>query len=299
MSQNEHISKLQAWTLAARPKTLPAAVAPVLVGSALAYEHGAFSWLPALAALGGALLIQVGTNFVNDLVDYLKGIDTQARQGPQRAVQSGLISTADLKRGAAWVFALAVACGSYLVAVAGWPVAVIGVVSLLCALGYSAGPYPLASHGLGEVFVFLFFGLVAVGGTYYVQALGLSPWALLVAVPVGTLTTAIIVVNNLRDVETDLQGGKHTLAVVLGPQATRVEYAALLLLAYALPVVMLALGWPSAWVLLPWASFPLALWLVRALIRAADGPTFNALLAQTAQLALGFSALFALGLVLS
>jgi len=297
MTHNGHISKLKAWWLAARPKTLPAAIAPVLVGSALAHAEGFFDWPPALAALVGALLIQIGTNLANDYFDFLKGVDTAERKGPARALQSGLISPKELQVGMVVVFGLAVLAGLYLAWVAGWPVVVIGALSLLCAVAYSGGPYPLASHGLGDAFVFLFFGLVAVGGTYYVQALGFSSWALLAAVPVGALITAIIVVNNVRDIETDALAGKRTLAVMMGPQASKLEYAVLLGLAYEMPLVMWLNGW-SAWVLLPFLSLPLGMWLTILLFRTKEGPAFNQLLAQTAQLALAFSALFALGLIL-
>lgn len=297
MTHNGHLPKSKAWALAARPKTLPAAIAPVLVGSALAYAEGHFSPLPALAALLGALLIQIGTNFANDYFDFLKGVDTAQRKGPVRVLQSGLISPQELRAGIAMVFGLAALAGLYLAWIAGWPVLVIGALSLLCALAYSGGPYPLASHGLGDVFVFLFFGLVAVGGTYYVQALSFSSWALLAAVPVGALITAIIVVNNIRDIETDAQARKRTLAVMMGPQASKLEYAVLLDLAYVMPLVMWLNGW-SAWVLLPWASLPLGVWLTMTMSKAQEGPAFNQLLAQTAQLALAFSALLALGLIL-
>jgi len=293
----QRTSKPKAWLMAARPKTLPAAVAPVLVGSALAYAQGVFVALPALAALGGGLLIQVAVNLANDYFDFVRGVDTQARQGPPRVVQSGLISPDELKTGLGVVMWLAVLIGVYLTVVAGWPVVVIGVLSLVCALAYSGGPFPLASRGLGDVFVFIFFGLVAVGGTYYVQAQTFSSWALLVAVPVGTLTTAVLVVNNLRDIETDEAAGKITLAVMLGPGATRVEYHVLLLVSYLMPLFMWWQGW-SAWVMLPWLTLPLTAWLMRRTQVAETGTTLNSLLAQTAQLALLFCLLFSLGMIL-
>lgn len=298
MSNNHPISTPQAWLLAARPETLPAAVAPVLVGTALAYVYDAFSWLPALTALGGALLIQIGTNFANDYFDFFKGIDNVERKGPTRVVQSGLIPPGRLRNGMLLVFSLATALGTYLVTVAGWPIVVIGLASLLCAVLYSGGPYPLSAHGLGDVFVFIFFGLIAVCGTYYVQALSLSSWVLLAAVPVGTLTTAIIVVNNLRDIETDERAGKRTLAVRVGKRTTCVEYVMLLVSAYLIPILMWAFGWPSAWVLLPGVSIPLAISLILAIYQAKEGSTFNKVLTQTAQLALLFSVLFSVGLLL-
>lgn len=292
------MTKRQAWVLAARPKTLPAAVAPVLVGTALAYADGAFAPLPALAALIGSLLIQVGTNLANDYFDYVKGVDVSGRRGPTRVAQTGLIPLDRLRIGTALTFILAAVVGLYLVAVGGWPILVIGVASILSAITYSGGPYPFGYHGLGDLFVFLFFGLAAVGGTYYVQALDFSPQVLLIAVPVGTLTTAILVVNNLRDIETDRQTGKRTLAVLIGERATRLEYGLLLGVAYAIPTLLWLAGLEHAGMLLPWLSLPLALHLIRTLYRANDGPTLNAALAGTAQLDLVFSLLLAGGLML-
>jgi 1,4-dihydroxy-2-naphthoate octaprenyltransferase len=227
--------------LAARPKTLPAAVAPVAVGIAVAVRDGSFAPLPALAALAGALLLQVGVNLANDYFDFKKGVDTAGRKGPLRVTQAGLISPDDVRLGMALVFLLAALVGVYLVAIGGWPILLVGTASILAALAYSGGPWPIASHGLGDVFVFLFFGLAAVCGTYYVQALALTPFAVTAAVPPGLLITAILVVNNLRDIETDSKVGKRTLAVRLGPRGTLAEYAALVAGAYLLlPVLWLS-----------------------------------------------------------
>lgn len=284
------------WVLAVRPKTLPATVAPVVVGTALAYADGSFALLPALAALVGALLIQIGTNLANDYFDYVKGVDSTERKGPTRVAQSGLITLDRLRIATTLTFALAAAVGLYLVAVGGWPILAIGVASIAAAIGYSGGPYPLGHHGLGDLFVFVFFGLIAVGGTYYVQTLDFGLRVLLVAVPMGTLATAILVVNNLRDIETDRQAGKRTLAVIVGKRATRVEYGLLLGVAYAIPILLRLGSGFSTWVLLPWVTFPLARRLVRTVSHANDGPTLNAALAETARLDLVFALLFAVGL---
>ena len=284
--------------MAARPKTLPAAIAPVVVGTALAIRDGAFAPLPALAALAGALLFQVGVNFANDYFDYTKGIDTADRLGPPRVTASGLISPAALRRGLLVVLGLAMVVGVYLAAVGGWPVIAIGLAAIAAILAYSGGPYPLASHGLGDPFVFIFFGPVAVCGTYFVQALTLTPLTVVASVPVGALITAILVVNNLRDIPTDRRAGKRTLAVVIGPGASRAEYAALLAVAYLVPGLLWATGSFAVWVILPWGSLVLAWRAVEAIYRAADGPAFNRLLADSARLALIFSLLFALGLAL-
>ena len=299
MADRSEISPLRAWIIAARPRTLPAAVAPVVVGTALAVSEGAFSPLPALAALLGALLLQIGVNLANDYFDYVKGIDTGERLGPTRVAASGLIPLPRLRVGMILTFALAALAGVYLIRVAGWPILLIGLASILAALAYSGGPFPLASHGLGDLFVFVFFGLVAVGGTYYVQTLTFRPSVLVVATPVGTLITAILVVNNLRDIETDRRAGKHTLAVILGPRLARLEYVLLLAVAHLVPPVLWLIGEASPPILLPWLTLPLAVRLVRSLYRASDGPAFNQALARTAQLGLTFSLLFSLGLIVA
>lgn len=231
--------------MAARPKTLSAAAAPVLLGAGLAAHHHVFVWLPALAALVGALLIQIGTNLGNDYYDFLRGGDTQARLGPTRVTQAGLLRPQQVFRGMVFVLAAAFGVGIYLVSVGGLPVVAIGIASLICAVAYTGGPFPLAYHGLGDLFVFLFFGLIAVGGTYWVQGLSWPTDALLLGAGIGALNTAILVANNLRDIDTDRAAGKRTLAVRLGRVGTRVEYSVLLLLAAAVPVVGVGyFGWP-------------------------------------------------------
>ncbi len=238
---------LRAWVLAARPKTLTAAAAPVLVGTGLAAHLAEVAWLPAAAALLGALLIQIGTNLANDYYDFVRGGDTDERVGPVRVTQAGLLPPEAVRRGMIAVLGLAVLVGVYLVSVGGWPIVLIGLTSVACAVLYTGGPYPLAYHGLGDVFVFVFFGLVAVGGTYYVQALAWPPDALVAGGGIGALSTALLVVNNLRDIETDAKAGKRTLAVRLGPAGTRTEYVALLVVAAAVPAVgVTLLGWPAA-----------------------------------------------------
>ncbi|MCZ7542729.1 MAG: 1,4-dihydroxy-2-naphthoate polyprenyltransferase [Anaerolineae bacterium] len=295
---SQPVSKPRAWLMAARPKTLPAAVAPVIVGSALAYHDGVFAPLPALAALAGALLFQIAVNFANDYFDYVKGIDTADRLGPTRVTASGLIAPGELRLGLAAVLGLALLVGAYLVSVGGWPVAVIGLASIFALLAYSGGPFPLASHGLGDLTVFIFFGLAGVCGTYYVQARALTPTVVVAALPVGALITAILVVNNLRDIDTDRRTGKRTLAVILGARRTRLEYAALVGAAYLIPGLLWAGGAFPVWVILPWGSLVLA-WRAVESIYARTGPALNTLLADTARLTLIFSVLLAVGFVVS
>jgi 1,4-dihydroxy-2-naphthoate octaprenyltransferase len=289
-----------AWLLAARPATLPAAVAPVVVGTGCALVAGAPRAGAAVAALCGALAIQIGTNFANDLGDHRRGADTADRRGPPRAAQAGLLSPAALRRGTAAAFALACGFGLYLAAIAGWPVVAIGAASIAAGLAYTAGPYPLGYHGLGELFVFVFFGLVAVCGTAYVELGAVPPLAWAAALPMGALSAAILVVNNLRDRDTDARAGKRTLAVVLGAGAARAEYLALLLLAYTTPLALVATGGPTWW-LLPAASAPLAGSPARAVLdrgaAAGDGAALNRALRATARALLGYALLWALAAI--
>jgi len=291
-------SKMGAWMLATRPRTLPAAVAPVLVGTAMAIADKQFAWLPAAAALTVALLLQIGVNLANDYFDYIKGIDTQDRLGPPRATQSGLIPAKQVKAGMLVAIILSVIPGLYLASVGGWPVILIGLFSFAAALAYSGGPYPLASHGLGDLFVFIFFGLVAVCGTYYVQALHLTRMVLIMGVLEGLLITAILVVNNLRDIHTDRQTGKRTLAVIIGERGSRIEYLLLLGAVYAIPIILWLGSRSSAGVILPIVSLPPALALMRRVWSGSDGATLNQVLANTAKLALVYSLLLAIGLIL-
>ncbi|MBN8592733.1 MAG: 1,4-dihydroxy-2-naphthoate polyprenyltransferase [Anaerolineae bacterium] len=296
--QPKTLSKWDAWRMAARPKTLPAAVGPVLVGVGVAISLGQFAPLPALAALAGALLLQIAVNLANDYFDFVKGVDTAERLGPPRAAASGALSTGELRTGIAVVLGLSMLVGLYLISVGGLPILIIGVASILSALAYSGGPFPLASNGLGDVFVFIFFGMIAVVGTYYVQSLTLHPLAFIAAVPVGALITAIIVVNNYRDMETDRKSGKRTLAVILGKRGTQLEYMVLIAIAYLTPVVLMLMGYLSGFlILLPLFTIPMGLGLIQDM-RSLTGPALNKVLAETARLSLIYSALFAFGLTL-
>jgi len=285
--------RLQAWFLACRPKTLSVSLSPVLVGSAIAWhDSGGLLWLPLLAAALGAGFIQIGTNLFNDVGDFLRGTDTPDRLGPKRATAEGWLSVGRVKLGAWLAFALAFLCGIYLVWHGGWPIVAIGLASLAAGWAYTGGPKPIAYGPLGEIFVFLFFGLVAVGGSYYLQTLGLSPAALLAAALVGIHAAAVITVNNYRDLDGDARNGKNTLAVRLGRPATRRIYALEMLLPYALlPLLGGALGALAA---LPLLSLPLAGRLIRRFHREAPGPVFNQILASTAGLQLAFALLLTL-----
>lgn len=283
-----------AFLLAARPRTLTAAVSPVLVGGSIAWHHDTFEIFAFLAALFGAVWIQVGTNIANDLYDYLRGTDTSARLGPPRAAQSGLLTTGQLRSGMIVSFALAALCGLYLVAKVGWPIAVAGVLAIASGVAYTAGPMPLGYVGMGDPFVFVFFGLVAVCGTYYVQAGILSFEAILASVPVGLLTTAILVVNDVRDIESDTRAGKRTLPIRFGRNFGLTEYTLLIAFSYFWLFIMgyLTGNW---WLLLPWLSFPWALFLIKYFFQTEPGPKLNFLLARTAQHLLIYSVLLGLG----
>ena len=287
----------RAWIIASRPRTLPAAIAPVIVGTAVAIHDGAFEPLAALAALFAALMIQIGSNFANDLGDFHRGTDRVGRVGPTRVTTAGLLTPGQVKAGMVVVFGLAALAGLYLIAIGGWPILVVGVASILAAVAYTIGPLPFGYYGLGDVAVFVFFGLIAVVGTYYVQALRVTPLAILAAVPMGCLITGILVVNNIRDADTDRAAGKRTLAVLLGRRSARIEYIALIVVAYAIPFVLwLGLGLRPT-VLLPALTLPLAIRLIRTVLDVL-GPPLNRALGGTAQLAVWYAVAFAVGLVL-
>jgi 1,4-dihydroxy-2-naphthoate octaprenyltransferase len=297
MTTTQKITPGQAWILASRPKTLPAAAAPVVVGTAVAISEGVFAAGPALAALIGALLIQVGTNLANDVFDFKKGADTTERLGPMRVTQAGLLSPGQVLVGMWLTFGLAALVGLYLVYVGGWPIVLIGVLSILAGIAYTGGPFPLAYNGLGDIFVFIFFGLVAVCGTYYVQAGTIATATVWASVPMGFLATAILVVNNLRDIDTDRATGKRTTAVRLGRAGAQIEYIGLITGAYLTPLLMFMTGVSSGWVLLSWLSLLMLKPLIR-MVRQVTGRPLNNALAGTARLELVFSLLFSIGLVI-
>ncbi|NNC75705.1 MAG: 1,4-dihydroxy-2-naphthoate polyprenyltransferase, partial [Acidimicrobiia bacterium] len=280
------IPTLTDWVKAARPATLWAGVAPVLLASALAAHENAFRWGAFVAALAGAVLIQVGVNYANDLADAARGADTDDRIGPRRAVASGTIEAGTMRTAMILVFALSGAAGAYLVGIAGWPVALIGIVSIVAALGYTNGPVPYGYRGLGDVFVFVFFGLVATAGTRYVhdRTLPASVWWL--AVVMGLLATAILVANNVRDIDTDEAAGKRTLAVIMGRDRTRAYYVALLVLAFVTLGLGIVLGPLPGWASLGFVTVPLAFPPARSIVTRVDGPGLIAALGGTARLQL-------------
>jgi len=284
---------LAVWVLAARPRTLTAAVTPVVVGTAVAASQGSFRPLPALAALLSAMSLQIGTNLANDYHDFERGADTAERVGPRRVTQSGLVPPRTVRAAAIGMFALAFAVGIYLTVAGGWPILVVGIASIAAGWAYTGGPWPLGYHGLGDAFVFVFFGLVAVTGTVYVQSHSVPAAAWIAAVPVGALATAILVVNNLRDIVTDAKAGKRTLATRIGVRRTRAQYVLLLALAFAAPFLLARAA--TSWALLPLAALPLAIPPLRAVLRR-TGAALNPALGATARLQIVYGMLLAIGL---
>jgi 1,4-dihydroxy-2-naphthoate polyprenyltransferase len=295
------LSHLRLWLVAARPRTLPAAIAPVLVGTALAGSEDTFRALPFVAALVGSVFIQIGTNLSNDYSDARRGADTEDRLGPVRVTAGGLVPPKQVLIATYVAFGLAVLVGVYLIVTAGWQILLIGVLSILAGVLYTGGPRPYGYEGLGEVFVFLFFGLVAVTGTFFAQREEFNWESFVLAVPVGLLATAILMVNNTRDLETDRRAGKKTLAVRLGRDRARIGYALLIYLAFATAPLAWVFGGEglTPWLLLPWLALPLAAPVVRVVRNRVDGPSLNGALARTGMLQLVFCILLSAGLLLS
>jgi 1,4-dihydroxy-2-naphthoate polyprenyltransferase len=286
---------LQAWGLAIRPRTLPAAAAGVVMGCAVAWRDGFFRLDAALACLFAALLLQIGSNLANDVFDFERGTDTPERLGPTRVTQAGLLTPREVKVGMAIVFGAAAFLGLYLAWLGGLPIILIGIAAIISAIAYTGGPFPLGYHGLGDIFVFIFFGLAAVAGTYYVQAGSVSAAAWWMSIPPGLIITAILVVNNLRDIDNDRKSGKHTLAVRIGERATKIQYLICMLIAYLILPFAAWLGIVPWFSLLAWGSLPLAFRATRTVLTQKGRP-LNAALARTGQAAFVFSLLFWVGI---
>ncbi|WKZ69040.1 MAG: 1,4-dihydroxy-2-naphthoate polyprenyltransferase [Melioribacteraceae bacterium] len=297
LESTNQISKIESWLLASRPKTLPAAVMPVFVGTSIAIHDGLFNPIAAIVALLCSLLIQIGTNFVNDLHDYLKGSDKKDRLGPIRVLVSGLISENEMRIGIAVVFSTAFILGMYLVYLAGWFIFIIGVLSLIAGYAYTAGPYPLAYNGLGDIFVFIFFGFVGTIGTYYVQAQEITMLVFWSSIPVGALITNILVVNNYRDLEEDKIAGKNTLAVKFGGTFAKMQYLIFMILSYSILFLVYFTYKQSIYVFLPLLTLPIAIKLVSMIFKL-SGKDLNSTLALTAKLSAVYGILFAVGILL-
>lgn len=297
MNQSKvNYTKFESWILAARPKTLFAALVPILVGSSLAIKQGKIIFFYSLLALICSILIQIGTNLTNDLYDHLRGADNKQRKGPIRVIASGLISIKEIKIAIFICFSLTFLIGLYLVYVTDWKIFLIGVLSIIAGLAYTAGPFPLAYNGLGDLFVFLFFGIVATMGTYYLHKMEISLISFLVSIPVGCLITNILIVNNFRDIEEDKNANKKTLAVILGKKFTQYEYSFLMFLSFLiLPVLFFYYDF-SFFVLLPFLTIPLAIRLNKMLFTF-TGSELNQTLEKTAKYSALFGLLFSAGII--
>ena len=287
-----------AWMLAIRPRTLPAAAAGVVMGAALAWRDGVFRLDAVMVCLFTALLLQIGSNLANDVFDFERGTDTAERLGPTRVTQAGILTPSQVKIGMAVVFGLAALLGLYLAWLGGWVVIVMGIAAIISAIAYTGGPFPIGYYGLGDIFVFIFFGLASVAGTYYIQAGTVTPAVWWMTIPPGLIVTAILVVNNLRDLENDRKAGKHTLAVRLGKKGTKIQYVVCMAIAYLALIPAIGINLIPWTTLLAWLSLPIAYQATRVVL-AQKGRPLNMALAKTGQTALAFSLFFAIGLIVN
>jgi len=297
IQENDAKSGWQIWYLAIRPKTLPASASGVVMGSALAWMDHSFRIFPALAALCVALLLQIGSNVANDVYDFERGADTPERHGPLRVTQARLLTPSQMKRGMWIIFGFAALFGLYLAFLHGWLVIVLGAAAIASAIAYTGGPFPLGYYGLGDLFVFIFFGVLCVAGTYYVQTGSVSVAAWWMSIPIGLVVTDILVVNNLRDLENDRSAGKHTLAVLIGERWTRIQYVGFMVISFMLLPVLIWRSILPMFTLLAWLSLPLA-WTATRVVLTQRGHPLNAALAATGQTVLAFSLLFFIGILL-
>lgn len=291
------MTKFRIWLLASRPKTLLAAFVPVTVGASLAYHEQQIHYQATLAALICSILIQIGTNFTNDLFDFIKGADNSERIGPTRVLNAGLVSEEQMKLAIWLTFGSAFLIGLYLVYLGGPIILIIGILSIIAGIAYTAGPFPLAYNGLGDVFSFVFFGIVGTVGTYYINTGEFSIEALLASLPVGALVTAILVVNNYRDVDQDQIAGKRTLAVIFGKQFARFEYLLLLTIAYVIPLLLVLNYNLDGWLLLPYLTLPVAVRLIKMLF-INSGVQLNKTLELTAKFSALYGLLLSIGFIL-
>jgi 1,4-dihydroxy-2-naphthoate octaprenyltransferase len=292
---SEEMNRFMIWKEASRPKTLWAAVAPVIIGTSMAYGDGKFHPIAAFISLLAAILIQIGTNYANDYFDFMNGADTKERIGPTRATEAGLIKPQTMRRAFILAFALAFVIGLYLIWRAGWPILIIGILSIISGILYTAGPYPLGYRGLGDIFVLIFFGPVAVGGTYYVQALEITTPVIIAGLSPGLISTALLTVNNLRDFHSDGKAGKKTLAVRFGVFFTRIEYIVSIVVACSVPAVLIVINPDHPYVLAAMSVFIFALPSIRAVLFDEISPRLNKVLADTGKMLLIYSIIFSLG----
>ena len=285
------------WILAARLKTLPAAISPVILGSALAFHDKTFSLIICITTLLAAVLIQVGTNFANDVFDFYKGTDREDRLGPIRVTQAGLIKPQSMIRAMWYTFSVAIFVGIYLAWIGGWSIVIIGLVSIIAGIAYTGGPYPLGYHGWGDVFVFTFFGIIAVPGTYYLQSHTVTDISIYMGVITGMLSTAILVVNNLRDIDTDKLSGKKTLAVRFGKNFSKIQYSFLIFMPFFLPIYLWWKMENGLSLLLTVFLMPISIHLIIQIF-SNTGSELNPILARTARFLFIFTLMLSIGLII-
>ncbi len=288
-------TNLQIWLSAARPKTLWASIAPVIIGTAMAFSDGKVHWPAAILTLFSAMSIQIATNFSNDYYDFMHGVDTRERLGPVRATSSGLVSPQQMKWTFIATFILAFVLGLYLIYRGGWPILVIGLLAILFGILYTSGPYPLSYNGWGDIFVLIFFGPVAVGGTYYLQTLDITWPVILAGLSPGLISTALLTVNNLRDIHTDRKSGKKTLAVRFGELFSRVEYVIAILIACSIPLILIIIKPGHTYAVGTIVVFLFALPSIKAVLFQDIDARLNLVLAKTGKLLLLYSLIFSLG----
>ena len=284
------------WIIASRPKTLTAAISPVLLGTALAYSEGSFNIIIFIFIITSACLIQIGTNLSNDLFDYLKGTDNSSRLGPDRAMQAGIISKQEIIKAIFIVFSISICFGFYLALLGGWIIVLIGLLSIFCGIIYTGGPFPLAYNGLGDIFVFIFFGLVAVSGTYYLYTDNFSVNSLILGSACGCLSTGVLVVNNLRDIDNDSKCGKNTLAVFLGVKFTQMEYLLLMLISYIIPIYIAFSFGNKMSIYIVYFTLPIAIRLIIDIFHNKKS-LLNDTLEGNAKLLFLYSLLFSFGII--
>lgn len=288
-------SKLNIWLASCRPKTLTASIAPVLVGAAMAFNDGKIDPIVLTLTFAAALLIQIGTNLANDYYDFVKGADTDTRVGPTRATQAGLVTPNQMKFAFLLTFALAASAGLYLVYIGGIPILAIGLVSIICGVLYTAGPIPLAYYGLGDIFVLVFFGPVAVGGTYYLQTHTINQYVIIAGLAPGLISVAILTVNNLRDISTDKAANKKTLAVRFGANFAIAEYVTSIIAACLIPVILCVTLRSNYWCMISLLTLIIAAGPVKTILSKPDAESLNQMLARTGKLLIIYSVLFAIG----
>jgi len=291
-------NSIQTWLLAFRPKTLPAAIAPVIIGLSYAYHLGIFKPFITFCTLFASILIQIGTNLANDVYDFEKGTDTEERLGPKRVTQAGLLTPKQVKKAMIFTFLFALLIGCYLAWIGGWPIVIIGSFAILSGIAYTGGPFPLGYNGLGDFFVFIFFGIVAVPGTFYLQGGELfDSFAIILGIVMGLMADCILIVNNIRDADNDIKTGKRTLAVIFGKKASKIQYSIFAIIPYLFPFWIFHHAFPKLAFFIVLFSLPICLRNIFDIWKK-SGASLNLVLANTARLQFVYTILLAIGFLI-